>query len=154
MVQVHTIVDVECMHRDGVCWIQYCIACTYLHVPMTMCTSLLYYAYVHFPFVLYLWTFPLCTVPTGTSKIQSCNSSKHNIYLLLIGCSMNANLLSIPVVRVGISSCKNVRPTSPEFYGVSSLHPVFRMLVICSLNNFNLVCHYLCHIDVVCRLYR
>ncbi len=37
---------------------------------------------------------------------------------------------------------------------VSSPHPVFRMLVICSLNKFNLVCHYLYHIDVVCQLYR
>jgi len=63
--------------------------------------------------------------------------------LLLIGCSLNANLSSIPGVRVDILSCKIVWLTSPEFYGVSSPHPVFWMLVICSLNNFNLVCHYL-----------
>jgi len=101
---------------------------------MPTCIFPLYHFNVHFPHH---------TVPMGTSQIQSCNSSKHNIYLLLIGRSLNANLSSIPGVRVDISSCKIVQPTSPKFYGVSSPHPGFRMLVICSLNNFNLVCHYL-----------
>jgi len=52
-----------------------------------------------FPFVPFQSTFHLSTVPMGTSQIQSCNSSKHDIYLLLIGHSLNANLPSIPCVQ-------------------------------------------------------
>ena len=127
----------------GVCWNKYCITRTYLCIPMSTCTSLLYHAYKHRTLVppqrIFLPSyrayspFPLSIVWFLEPRYR----------LLLIGCSSNANLSTIPGVRVDILFCSIVRPTSPEFFSVSSPHPVFRMLVICSLNNFNLVCHYL-----------
>ncbi len=56
--------------------------------------------------LIQLYCFPHCTVPTGTSQIQLCNSFIHDIYLLLIGRSMNANL---PWYQVYVSTYHLVR---------------------------------------------
>ncbi len=110
---------------------------------MSTCTSLLYYAYEHFTVVLFQRTFPPLYRAYRPFTLSIVWFLEAWYLLLLIGRSPNANLCSIPGVHVDISSCKIVQLTSPKFYGVSSLHPVFWMPVICSLNNFNLVCHYL-----------
>jgi len=85
------------------------IDCMNQHVPMPMCTSPLYHVHVQFTLYWCLCTlpdpivlFPHHTVPMGTSQFQLCNSSKHNIHLLLIGPCSYENLLSIPGLCVDI----------------------------------------------------
>jgi len=114
------------------CWNKYCIACMYLHVPMHTCTFLLYYAYMHLTFVPFQHTFfPLYRAygPFPLSIVWFLETISSITYKSHFECE--------PFI------CKILWLTSPKFYGVSSPHPFFRMLVICSLNNFNLVCHYL-----------